>query len=102
MEQKEPRWKVLLIGGPSGIGKTYLTKKLSSHYGCPYIRIDHLRFFMKEILKNDGEQSASLFDETESISDNNYQKLAQFIHQNRVLWRNADIILLRRLGVDLI
>ncbi|HEX4203878.1 MAG TPA: hypothetical protein VHZ51_06710 [Ktedonobacteraceae bacterium] len=36
-------WQVLLIGGPSGVGKTVVAQHIGLHYGIPWMQIDDLR-----------------------------------------------------------
>jgi 2-phosphoglycerate kinase len=72
----------LLIGGGSGVGKTYLAKKLSEYYKCPYLKIDNLRYFIQNVLKEKSSEFPELFSNIDSkddnISNNNF-KIAKFI-----------------------
>jgi len=79
MEDFRASWKVLLIGGCSGIGKTYLAEKLSDYYKCPYIRLDHIRFIIQKLLENDKEQYKLFFSDIDPISKSSYPKKAEFL-----------------------
>jgi len=75
-------WKVLLIGGGSGVGKTYLTKKLSEHYKCAYLKVDNLRYFMQNVLRAQSEDFPELFSNTLSNNDNitsNHFMISEFL-----------------------
>ncbi len=79
---KSLTWKVLLIGGCSGVGKTYLAKKLSEHFSCPYLKIDDLRYFMQKTLEKESEDFPALFSNMKSENDNisgNHFIIANFI-----------------------
>ncbi|MGH2551314.1 MAG: hypothetical protein ACRDHN_18150, partial [Thermomicrobiales bacterium] len=42
-----PDWKVLLIGGASGSGKSYLAHQLGRKLGIPWIQVDDLRLALQ-------------------------------------------------------
>jgi 2-phosphoglycerate kinase len=44
-----PRWKVLLIGGGSGVGKTMLTQVLAHWFGVSVLLIDDLRLALQQM-----------------------------------------------------
>jgi 2-phosphoglycerate kinase len=37
------KWSVLLIGGPSGVGKTTVARQIGLRYGVPWLQVDDLR-----------------------------------------------------------
>lgn len=43
MNIQQPIWKVLLIGGPSGVGKTEVARQLGQCFGVPWLQVDDLR-----------------------------------------------------------
>ena len=43
MHFQQPTWKVLLIGGPSGVGKTLVARQLGLRFGVPWLQVDDLR-----------------------------------------------------------
>jgi 2-phosphoglycerate kinase len=45
--EAEPDWKVLLIGGASGSGKSYLAQQLGRKLGIPWIQVDDLRLALQ-------------------------------------------------------
>ncbi len=40
-------WDVLLIGGPSGVGKTIAAERLGRHSGVPWLQVDDLRLALQ-------------------------------------------------------
>ncbi len=43
VSQKNPDWHVLLIGGPSAVGKTTVSKRVGLSCGVPWMPVDDLR-----------------------------------------------------------
>lgn len=43
METQQANWKVLLIGGPSGVGKTIAARQLGQRSGISWMQVDDLR-----------------------------------------------------------
>lgn len=43
MQFQNPDWKVLLIGGPSGVGKTLVARQLGLRFSIPWLQVDDLR-----------------------------------------------------------
>ncbi len=47
MPAYQPDWRVLLIGGSSGAGKTVIAKALGLHFGVPWLQVDDLRLALQ-------------------------------------------------------
>jgi 2-phosphoglycerate kinase len=47
--QHAPPWRVLLIGGASGVGKTFLAHKLARHYGVSLPLVDDVRLALQQV-----------------------------------------------------
>jgi len=45
----DPPWRVLLIGGASGVGKTVLADKLARHYGVSLLLVDDVRLALQQV-----------------------------------------------------
>jgi 2-phosphoglycerate kinase len=43
----QPKWKVLLIGGSSGAGKTIVAKHVAQHFGLPWLQVDDFRLVLQ-------------------------------------------------------
>ena len=52
-------WKVILIGGSSATGKSYLAKQLSSYYKIPLTEVDDIRITLQQVL--DRKSHSDLF-----------------------------------------
>jgi 2-phosphoglycerate kinase len=55
----QPDWKVLLIGGSSATGKSYLARQLAIHYQIPLTEVDDIRIALQQIA--DKEKHPDLF-----------------------------------------
>jgi hypothetical protein len=50
MSVNEPLpWKVLLVGGASGVGKTVLARTLARHYGVSLLLVDDVRLALQQV-----------------------------------------------------
>jgi len=49
MAQSQPDWRVLLIGGSSGVGKTLVARELAGHFGVSLILADDVRLALQEV-----------------------------------------------------
>ena len=43
------KWRVLLIGGHSGAGKTYLAQELIHHLRIPFLMVDDIRIALQQV-----------------------------------------------------
>lgn len=65
----QPNWKVLLIGGPSGVGKTILAKLIGLRFGIPWLEVDDLRLALQRSRVTLPRDTAALyfFEETPNV-----------------------------------
>lgn len=65
MEYKNDRlpWDVLLIGGPSGVGKSTAAKQIARRFGIPWLQIDDLRLALQwsQVRLPDPEDTRKLY-----------------------------------------
>ncbi len=47
MSIRQPDWKVLLLGGPSGVGKTIAAKLIGQRLGVSWLEVDDLRLALQ-------------------------------------------------------
>jgi 2-phosphoglycerate kinase len=47
VESEQPSWRVLLLGGSSGTGKSTLAPQIARHYGVPWLEADDFRLAMQ-------------------------------------------------------
>jgi 2-phosphoglycerate kinase len=48
-EHDSPSWRVLLVGGASGVGKTVLAQALARHYGVTLLLVDDVRLALQQV-----------------------------------------------------
>src|SRR5215475_6621764 len=48
-ERDLPSWRVLLVGGASGVGKTVLAQALARHHGVSLLLVDDVRLAMQQV-----------------------------------------------------
>ena len=62
-------WIVLLIGGPSGAGKTILAKQLGLRYGSSWLEVDDLRLALQrsQVVLPEHTEALYFFEETPRI-----------------------------------
>ena len=58
LEHSPPPWRVLLVGGASGVGKTVLARTLARHYGVSLLLVDDVRLALQQVTTP--EQHAAL------------------------------------------
>ena len=47
MSPQSPKWMVLLIGGPSGVGKTVAARHIGLQHGASWLQVDDLRLALQ-------------------------------------------------------
>lgn len=88
-------WEVLLIGGGSGTGKSYLARQLSEHFKVPLTEVDDIRISLQQIA--DKEKYPELF----TFLDNpNYQNemdenvfIQKLIGVGKVVWKSLKVLI---------
>src|ERR1700730_6915919 len=62
-------WEVLLIGGPSGAGKTILAKQLGLRFGISWLEVDDLRLALQRsrVILPDHTEALYFFEEMPGI-----------------------------------
>jgi 2-phosphoglycerate kinase len=62
-------WRVLLIGGSSGTGKTSAAKMIARHWGIEYAQVDDFRLVLEALTTPDQQPSLHLLNDS-SLADN--------------------------------
>src|SRR5688572_10832032 len=57
----QPEWRVLLIGGGSGVGKTVLARKLAQRFGVSLVLADDIRMAVQRIATPDQHPALHYF-----------------------------------------
>ena len=58
---KKSDWRVLLIGGNSGAGKTHLAKELVRQWGIPFLMVDDVRIALQSVTTVDQHPDLHVF-----------------------------------------
>ena len=60
LSSRQTDWTVLLIGGPSGAGKTILAKQVGLHFGISWLEVDDLWLVLlrSRVILPEGQDSA--------------------------------------------
>ncbi len=69
MSAHRPDWTVLLIGGPSGVGKSTVAERLCRRLGVPWLQVDDLRLALQRSRVTLPERTEALyfFEETPGV-----------------------------------
>src|SRR5262245_43155687 len=68
-------WKVLLIGGSSGVGKTMIARELAWHLSLSVLLLDDIRLALQQ-----------------AISNSTNPELHVFLNYQKEQWRNSESI----------
>ena len=94
-------WKILLIGGPNGTGKTTIAGKLSRLYSVPFLQLEDVRVAMQAVVS---EESApgfkSFFDSWPKslLTETSIKLVNEYISIARCVWRGVDYIIQNHLN----
>lgn len=66
---EQPSWKVLLIGGPSGVGKSIAARAIGQRFGLPWLQVDDLRLALQRsrATLQEGTKALYFFEETPNV-----------------------------------
>lgn len=69
MATHRPDWNVLLIGGPSGVGKTIVAKQIGLQLGVSWLHVDDLRLALQhsQVTLPDGADALYFFEKTPDV-----------------------------------
>ena len=69
MSEVTASWKVLLIGGSSGVGKSHIARQLGLRFGISWLAVDDLRlaFQRSRVILPHKSEALSFFEETEAV-----------------------------------
>ncbi|HEX3270275.1 MAG TPA: hypothetical protein VHR15_06475 [Ktedonobacterales bacterium] len=66
-EPISPPWRVLLLGGASGVGKTVLADKLARHYGVSLLLVDDVRLALQQVTTPEQQPALHYFLSTPDV-----------------------------------
>ena len=74
-QTRDPDWKVLLIGGSSGVGKTFVARELARHLSLSLLLLDDVRLALQQ-----------------ATSDQTHPEIHVFLNYHVEQWRNSEAI----------
>ena len=74
-QTRDPDWKVLLIGGSSGVGKTFVARELARHLSLSLLLLDDVRLALQQ-----------------ATSDQTHPELHVFLKYHPEQWRDSQAI----------
>lgn len=95
-------WIVLLIGGSSGVGKTYLAQQLAEKYGISHTETDDLRVALRTVTTREAHPELFVF-----VDNQNY--LAEFTEEQfveshlasgKTVWNALDPVITKHVGFN--
>ena len=60
-QTRDPDWKVLLIGGSSGVGKTFVARELARHLSLSLLLLDDIRLALQQSTSNQTHPELHVF-----------------------------------------
>jgi 2-phosphoglycerate kinase len=80
-------WDILLIGGSSAVGKSYLARQLSKHYELPLMELDDIRIALQQVV--DRKTNPRLFFFLENSDYLEKFDTATLVQKNNRYWRRS-------------
>jgi 2-phosphoglycerate kinase len=78
IEEANPTWSVLLIGGNSGAGKTTLARELSRHFDVPWLQVDDFRLVLQHSTTADARPELHHFNNLSTVYRNPPEVLSEW------------------------
>jgi 2-phosphoglycerate kinase len=101
LEHELPSWRVLLMGGASGVGKTVLAHKLARHYGVSLLLVDDVRLALQQVTTPEQQPALHYFLTTPDVwRQPKDDLLAGFIGVATALTRALGVIAAHHLVVE--
>ncbi len=75
--QSTPSWRVLYLGGSSGVGKTRLSQTLAKHFGISLILADDIRLAIQQVTTRTSLPNLHLFDNDQAAAALSAEQLCQ-------------------------
>ncbi len=95
-------WNVLLIGGSSGTGKSYLARQLSLYYKAPVTEVDDIRIALFQLV--DRNQYPELFTFVDNLNFYNEYDEHSFTKKlmdvGKVVWKSLNILISKHAELD--
>ena len=95
-------WKILLIGGSSGTGKSLLARQLSKHFEIPLTEVDDIRIALQKIAdRNKHPDLFTFWDNPDFLETKDAEILAdKLLDIGREVWIALDTLITKHLVCD--
>lgn len=92
-------WKILLIGGSSGTGKSLLARQLAKHFELPLMEVDDIRIVLQNIVDPKIHPDLfTFFHDPDFLEHYNAEILAEkLLHVGREVWAALDALITKHL-----
>lgn len=96
------KWKVLLIGGSSGVGKSYLARQLAEYFKVPLLELDDIRIALQQIVNEDEYPDLFTFINTKNFYEkfSEQEFVASLLKVGEVVWKSLDILISKHIACD--
>jgi len=95
-------WKVLLIGGSSGVGKSHLARQLSDYYKVPLLELDDIRIALQQVVKETDHPDLFTFINTKNFYEkfNDQEFVLNLLGVGAVVWKALDVLISKHIACD--
>lgn len=98
----QTNWTVLLVGGSSGTGKTYLAQQLAERYGISHMEADDLRVALRTVTNRERHPELFTFVDHQNFLEEFTQDeyLEKTLETNSIVWTAVDAIINKHVGFN--
>ncbi len=95
-------WKVILIGGSSATGKSYLARQLSNHYKIPMMEVDDIRIMLQQVLDKKSHPDLFFFLENPDFINNSQTEelVAKLLKVGDEIWPALKVLIEKHIACD--
>ncbi len=93
---------VLLIGGSSGTGKSYLARQLAEHYKMPLTEVDDIRIALQQVVNKEEHPDLFTFvnDPDLYIKYDEQQFVEKLLNVGKVVWKSLDVLISKHIACN--
>lgn len=100
-QPKKVDWRVILIGGSSGTGKTIVAQKLAQHFGTSVLQVDDIRLALQQVTSPEQHPELHFFVTRPAIWQLSPEDLCEgLIQVGRAIMPALEIVIAHHLAVD--
>lgn len=95
-------WKVLLIGGSSGTGKSLLARQLAKHFEIPFMEVDDIRIVLQNVMDPKTHPDLFVFFHYPDFLENHSAEVLaeKLLHVGTEVWIALDVLITKHLVCD--